>query len=313
MKVSNWIFVTGAPRSGTTFVGLVLSTPVTVDYIHEPFNPDCGIPGFEQRYLYLKASTPQESPYRPLVEALQKYKVRLRSGIYPQDGRFKRILKRIVGSRGPFYLRLAKLNPFHESAVVKDPVGCLLAEYLTTEFGFKTTVLLRHPCAFVASTRRLGWDLESHLADVVSQRELVEDYFDDDIAFLRQRWNGPVESAAALWRALNRVLLRQARENSGILLVLHEELSRAPLKVFAKIFQHSDLPYTVRVERKIRRLTAPRNPADPRRGKVQDFARDSKAIHEKRLNELSLEERQTVFAITGDVANPYYDEASFVL
>ena len=36
-QIKNWIFVTGVVRSGTTFAGKVLSLPVEVDYIHEPY------------------------------------------------------------------------------------------------------------------------------------------------------------------------------------------------------------------------------------------------------------------------------------
>lgn len=46
-RIKNWIFVTGVIRSGTTFVGKILSLPLQVDYIHEPFNPLCGIPGMK--------------------------------------------------------------------------------------------------------------------------------------------------------------------------------------------------------------------------------------------------------------------------
>jgi hypothetical protein len=47
-KIDNWIFVTGVPRSGTTFAGKILSLPLEVDYTHEPFNPRCGMPGISQ-------------------------------------------------------------------------------------------------------------------------------------------------------------------------------------------------------------------------------------------------------------------------
>ena len=41
------ILVTGAPRSGTTWVGRMLTLAPGVGYIHEPFNPttDAGISG----------------------------------------------------------------------------------------------------------------------------------------------------------------------------------------------------------------------------------------------------------------------------
>ena len=42
-----WLWVTGIPRGGTTFVGRILSVPRSVDFIHEPFNPDCAVEGID--------------------------------------------------------------------------------------------------------------------------------------------------------------------------------------------------------------------------------------------------------------------------
>ena len=42
-----WCFVTGMPRSGTTFVASVLSAGPSVAYVHEPFNARCGIAGVD--------------------------------------------------------------------------------------------------------------------------------------------------------------------------------------------------------------------------------------------------------------------------
>lgn len=203
MKVGNWVFVTGAPRSGTTFAGLVLSLPLRVDYIHEPFNPDCGLPGIRRRFLYVRSGDAGEPRYRAMVEAMMRYDFRLRTGLYPEDGAVKRLVKRVVGSRGPFYLRLAKVNLFRRAAVVKDPIGCLLLHYLAVQFGFRVLCLVRHPVAFVASHLRLGWDVQRRLDDLAGQPGVIEDFFGGRRDGLRPRTDEPVVVAATLWRALN--------------------------------------------------------------------------------------------------------------
>lgn len=53
MPISRWIYVTAVPRSGITFVGKVLSHNISVNYIHEPFNPDCGLPSIDKEFLYV--------------------------------------------------------------------------------------------------------------------------------------------------------------------------------------------------------------------------------------------------------------------
>ena len=314
MTPDRWIFVTGAPRSGTTFVGKVLATPVTVDYIHEPFNPACGLPGVDTRYTYVRPGTPEEQELRRLVGSMLSYDFKLTTAFYERDSPLKRLVKRAVGSRGPFYLRLARLNPLSRFAVVKDPVGCPLTGWLTAEFGFRSVVLLRHPVAFVASTRRLGWDLGEHLSALTSQPHLVEDWLGaDSDELLRRPWATHAEQGAVLWQALNKVLLRQADENPEILVLRHEDLSARPAAEFRGLYERLGLPWSGRVERRVRRLTGAGNRAEAETGKVQDFTRDSAALLDLRLGQVDAGDRARIWDLTRDVAAAYYPEATFML
>ena len=310
MKIENWIYVTGAPRSSTTFVGKVLSAPLSVDYIHEPFNPDCGLPGIDQRYLYLRAGSELAAHYRPLIESLFRYDFSLKTGYYPKDGFWCRAAKHVVGSRGPFYLRLAKLNPFHTAAVIKDPIGCLLTEYMASVFPVKPVVMIRHPVPFVASLRRLGW--EADLASLRRQPLLMEDYFADGDGSLGATAADPLESAAILWRALNKVLLRQASRHPQWQVVTHEEMGQRPLPTYRRLYEALGLPWSARIERLIHRSTTHAR-TEARPGRVQDFQRDSARLFEHRLAMLSPLERRRVYDLTADVALSVYDEKSFGL
>jgi len=309
-----WIFVTGAPRSGTTFAGKILSTPVSVDYLHEPFNPACGMPGLRTRYPYVTPGTEDERRLREMVNRMLAYDFGLTTAYYARDGRAKRLVKRLAGSRGPFYLRLARMNPLSRVAIVKDPVGCLLTGWLTREFGFRSLVLIRHPVAFVASTRRLGWDLQEHLDALAGQRDLVEDWFESDPGELgARRWSSHAERGAVLWRALNRVLLGMAARDPGITVVRHEDLSAAPVPGFRDLFERLELPWSRRVERRIGHLTAAGNRAEAGRGRVQDFARDSAALLDLRLGQVDADERAGIWELTREVAEPYYARHTFLL
>jgi hypothetical protein len=311
MRVRNWIFVTGAPRGGTTFAGVVLSKPYSVDYIHEPFNPDCGIPGVSRRYLYVDTGTANEPHVRRIVERIQRYDFSLTTAFYPRDSRLKRLGKAIVGSRGPFYLRLAKLNPLHRAAVIKDPIGCLLGSYLTREFGFRTLALIRHPLAFVASTLRLGWNIDAQLADIRAQPELIERYLPYEN--LTTHGRTPVESAAVLWRALNKVILAQAEQTPAILVRTHEALSLNPVTEFRTLYDELRLAWSPRIERYVRRMTGEHNRTEARAGRVQDFARDSAKLLDLRIEQLGVDDRRQVYEIVQDVAHAYYPETTFRL
>jgi hypothetical protein len=309
LKIKTWIFVTGTPRSGTTFLGKVLSARLEVDYIHEPFNPDCGIPGIEQRYLYLRPGS--GGRYDSLIEKIFTYDFKLRTGYYQNDSRTRRLIKRLVGSRGPFYLRFAKLNPFHTAAIIKDPVGCLLTEYLSASFDVKPVIVVRHPVTFVASIRRLGWQV--NLEPLATQSELVEDYFAEDPHFSDEQYTDTIERGAALWRALNKVLLAQARRNPDWPVITHEELSARPLDIVSGLYDRLGLTWSARVERMILANTRAKGRAEASSGKVQDFKRDSAQLFDLRMKMMSPDERRRIFEITRDVAEELYPRTSFGL
>jgi hypothetical protein len=310
VKIERWIFVTGAPRSGTTFAGQILSAPIEVDYIHEPFNPDCGIPGIDSRFLYLRPGEPGPERYRDSIDRLFRYEAPLRTGYYPEDSRAKRAIKAVVGSRGPFYYRIARLNPFHTTAVIKDPIGCLLTGYLAERHGVHPVILVRHPVAVAASVKRLGWS--PNIDFLREQPHLVEDHFRSEPPGEADLLT-PVRAAAWEWWALNQVLLAEAARHDDWIVVLHEELSREPLETFRRLYEELNLPWSDRIGRRVRRRTSSRNPAEASRGRTQDLARDSRSLFDLRVSMLSPEERTEVFEITRDVALGVYTEESFRL
>lgn len=310
-KVKNWIFVTGTPRSGTTFVGKVLSLPLEVDYIHEPFNPLTGIPGIVDWYRYVRPTLDSEEMqnYHALVRTIFNYDLKLRSRVPENDPRFRRAAKSVVGSRGPFYLRLAKLNPFHRGAVVKDPIGILLSEYLYLHFGVKPVIVIKHPTSFIASLKRVNW--WPKLSELNDQPHLIEDYFADDTDFITRESSDPVLEAAAFWRAVHKVLLAQAGKYPDWQIITHEQLSQDPIPTFQHLYKTLDLPWQVGIERKISKLTQGNGSAEARIGMVQDFRRNSSEIFEMRRDSLSLEERKLIYEAVEDVALQVYSRESF--
>ncbi len=312
MKVNNWIYVTGAPRSGTTFAGTVLSAPCSVDYLHEPFNPQCGMPEVPHRFLYLPPEGEVPASLCDAVERMFTYDIRFRTGYFRNDTPLRKWIKRVVGSRGVVYLRLARMNPFHTAAVIKDPIGCLMTEYLAARHGVRPVVLIRHPVAFVASVLRLNWsaDFELSTAPLAAQPALVEAFFPDDRDFLTTTWATDLEAAAALWRALNKVLYEQITRHPEWIVLKHEDVSQTPVDTFRMLYQRLDLPWSDRIEALVRRKTGAGNKVEAGRS-VQDFNRNSAEIFSLRRQMLTPEERQRVLEITGDVALSYYPESSF--
>lgn len=312
-QIKNWIFVTGAIRSGTTFVGDILSSPWEVDYIHEPFNPQCGIPGFNSWYPYIRPNldTQDMQCHHQLTKDIFTYDLTLRSKIYRKDPWSRKITKWAIGSRGPFYLRWAKLNPFHKAAVIKDPTGSFLTEYLYTQFQVKPVIVIKHPASFIASIKRLQW--WQSMERITNKPHLITDYFTDDEEFIHRDYSDPLVSTAAYWRATYKVLLAQANKYPSWQIITHEQLSQKPLHVFKKLYRNLDLPWHQSIESRIIKLTQNNGSGEAKKGVVQDFNRNSSEIFKLRVKSLSWAERKMIFDVVQDVALSIYNRESFAI
>lgn len=312
-KIKNWIFVTGAPRSGTTFVGQILSTPIAVDYIHEPFNPGCGIPGIGARYSYVRPSldSAEMQRYHAMTRRIFSYDFTLKTNVDPTDSRGRKLIKALVGSRGPFHLRLAKPNPFHRAAIIKDPTGLFLTEYLYKTFDVKPVILVKHPISLVASFRRVGW--QPLMAYFKNQPYLIEDYFADRPTLFNDDHGSLVQQVATFWTIAYKVLLEQANSYPDWQVILHEELCEQPVSTLQQLYKAVGLSWSTSIERKVKKLTQGNSSAEAKAGKVQDFKRDSSNIFKMRRDSLTLSERHEIFEIVKDVALPIYSRASFAL
>ena len=314
-KINNWIYVTGVPRSGTTFVGKVLSLPLEVDYIHEPFNPQCGMVGLDRWYPYVRPTidTDQMQSFHAIAKNLFSYDFKFKRYIPRRDPWQRKLVKSLVGSRGEFYLRLAKPNIFHRAAVIKDPTGNLLSEYLYHNFQVKPVIVVKHPLSFIASLKRVQWWVKTNWM-IENQPDLVQDYFSDELDFINREYDTSIEGSAAYWRAAYKVMLTQASKHPDWQVITIEELSEEPIKVFQQLYQHLDLPWSDAVRHKIMQLTgSSNNSTDAQGGKVQDFNRNSKDIFARRIKSISQKEREAIFDIVKDVALEVYPRSSFAL
>jgi hypothetical protein len=312
-NINNWILVTGVPRSGTTFVGTILSLPKEVDYIHEPFNPMCGIPEVDKWYRYIGSTldTKDMQQYHKITESIFNYNFTLKNNVPSRDFWLRQITKQLVGSRGPFCLRLAKLNPFHTSTIIKDPIASLLSEYLYLHYRVKPVIIIKHPTSFIASLKRVNfWPTPTKLK---GQPHLIEDHFSEEPSFLNQEWSNPMLAAAAFWRIIYKVLLNQASKYPDWEIITHEKLCEEPTVVFHNLYKTLDLPWSESIKNKIEKRTQGNYSAEAKKGVVQDFQRNSSDIFKLRRDSLSLEERKAIFEIVEDVALKIYSRESFAI
>lgn len=311
MRPLDWVGVTGMGRSGTTFLGAALALPRRVGYLHEPFNPTCGIRGIDWNDPQLLDEELKPSPrVAESIERILRLRGRLTNYAPSRDNLLRRTAKRLVGGRGPVELVKARLTPGLTHAVLKDPVGFYLFPHLQAKHGVHNLVVVKHPVAAVAGHARVGW-LDG-IAFIKEKPYLKPHLTDHELAGLNLEYNSPAELIAWQWRITYGFLLRQARQHGWRVAVI-EEVSESPVEAIRELYQHFGLPWSDSCQKRLLKQTGTSNLPDARGNRVQDLNRDSRQVFAKQRERVSPEDRRRVFEITWDLAQEVYDETSFKL
>jgi hypothetical protein len=313
------IVVTGAPRSGSTFVGNVLASAPGVGYVHEPFNNEFGLVGVERNFPYVWAGAPHEATYRRLVDDLLAGKARFRTppdyvprpGLPARERLRDAVARPLVRSRANFMYTRTKLDPRARRYLLKDPFACFSLEWLHRSVGTDAVVLLRHPAAYVDSMLRMGW--APSLDDLRGQPELLA-RFPTIGELVADRPGGPltvVESHAVWWVAIYSVLLAFADANPAMVVVRHEDLALEPVDRFAALFSQLDLELTDRVRRGIAERTGVERVVSGSEQRVHVLRRDSASAVRRWRERLDDVDVACIAAITGVTAAEHYPLAEW--
>jgi hypothetical protein len=197
----NSVFLAGSGRSGTTWLSEIINHRRDYRYVFEPFHPGkVGVCRHFRTKQYLRPGDRREEYLRPARKILTGG---LRSG---WTDRFHR---RFVARR----------------RLIKDIRANLLLGWMRAHFpGMPMVLLLRHPCAVVASRLALGW--RDNLDETMEQRDLVEDFLrpmEPEIRAARDDF----ERHLFLWCIDNYVPLMQLSPED-IHLVFYEDLLTRP-------------------------------------------------------------------------------------
>jgi hypothetical protein len=222
----NSVFLAGSGRSGTTWVSEIINYRNGYRFIFEPFHPGkVRICKDFKRKQYLRPDDRREEYLGPAGTILTG---RLRN--FWTD----RFNKKFVARR----------------RLIKDIRANLILGWMRANFpGMPMILLLRHPCAVVASRLALGW--RDNLSETMEQGELVEDFLLPMEARIRAARDG-FERHVFLWCIENYVPLRQFGPGE-IHLAFYENFLACPEDEVQRLFAFLSEGFDARVFRTLRR------------------------------------------------------------
>jgi LPS sulfotransferase NodH len=296
------LLVTGAHRTGTTWVGTMLAAGGFA-YVSEPLNVlhRPGVMAAPVRKWYAYITRENEADYLPAFQRT----LALRYGLPAEltSLRSRRDLLRMGRDLSIFLQGRLLRRP----ALLKDPFAVFSLPWFAERLNCRVVVTVRHPAGFASSLKRLNWPFD--FRDLLDQPLLMRDHLEPFRADMeRVAADDIIGQAALLWRMIYQVVHADAQKFPAIQVVRHEDLSLDPVAAYARVYESLGLTYTAQVQEMIRTSSSSENPAELSRKKVHSVKLDSRANLDNWKKRLTAEEISRIRSITEDVAALYYPD-----
>jgi hypothetical protein len=300
------ILVTGAHRTGTTWVGKMLAANSRTAYVSEPLNVlhRPGVLSAKVPYWYTYICEDNEAAYLLPFRELLSHRYHLAAEI--RSLRSLRDLVRMGRDAGIFL----RGRIFHQRPLLKDPFAVFSLPWFAERLNCCIVVTVRHPAGFASSLKRLGWTFD--FRDLLNQPLLMRDHLEPHRREMQTLAADDVIGQAALLWAMVYRLVHAARERiPSMRIVRHEDLSRDPVPGFRRLYGELDLPFGPQVERVVLNSSSSENPAELSSRQVHSVKLDSRANLDNWKRRLSADELSRVRRVTEEVAHLYYPEVEW--
>jgi hypothetical protein len=300
------ILVTGAHRTGTTWVGRMLAAAPGLAYISEPLNVlhRPGVFSAKVLYWYTYICYENESEYLPSFQQLLNYRYHPFAEL--KSLRSSRDLLRMARDLGIF----VRGSSLRQLPLLKDPFAVLSLPWFAQRLNSRIVVTIRHPAAFASSLKRLNWSFDFN--DLLNQPLLMRDHLESYRKEMgSMAADDVIGQASLLWTMIYRIVHSTKRQISSIRVVRHEDLSRDPVTGYRQLYGELGLNFTPGVEQKILNSSSSENPAELSRKQVHSVKLDSRANLENWKRRLSSAEIDRIRHATEEVAQLYYPEVDW--
>ena len=304
------IVVTGSHRSGTTWVGKMISLNKNVGYIHEPFNiglrPRDNKLKLNHWFTYINSNYPNEENIKNKLTNILNFKYQFYEQ-FQKGNNFRDFLR--TGREFSVFLMN---NIFNKKPLVKDPIAIMSAEWLYKTFDMDVIVLIRHPASFVSSLKKMKWKFQ--FSNLLKQEELMREKlypFKEEIKDYTTNEKDITDQAILLWRIIYYVVKEYRKKYPNWIFKRHEDLAKNPVEEFRDIYKKIRLNYTKTIENKIVEYSSLENPNEVSVKQAGNVKRNSKsqiAIFKKRL---SAQEIEYIKEKTRDIWIYFYNDSDW--
>lgn len=300
------ILVTGAHRSGTTWVGKMLAADAMTAYISEPLNVlhRPGVFRPKVKYWYQYICEDNESEYLPAFQELLEFDYHLWDEI--RSLRSRKDFLRMGRDFLVFYNGLMR----GQRALLKDPFAVFSTPWFAKRLNCKVVITVRHPAAFASSLKRLHWTFD--FQDLLNQPLLMRDHLEpyrDEMRSIRP--GDVIGQAALLWKLIYRSVHATRQLHPDFAVIRHEDLSRDPVPGYRDLYKSLELEFTPRVEKIILNDSSSENPAEASRKQVHSVKLDSRANIGSWKKRMTAEETDRIRKMTEEISPLYYSDAEW--
>lgn len=297
------ILVTGAHRTGTTWVGKMLAASLQVAYISEPLNvwhrPGMLRVPVAKWYTFIREENAAE--YLPAFNEMLAF----RYGLWRELGSLRS--RKDTLRMGRDFASFLQGRLLRKRPLIKDPFAVFSAPWFADYLGCRVVITVRHPAGFASSLKRLNWVFDFY--DLLSQPLLMRDWLEvDRVGMESMQADDVIGQAALLWRMVYRVVARMMKLHPSFIVVRHEDLSLDPVSGYRDLYAALDLDFTPQVEATILNASSSENPAELSKKKVHAVKLDSRANLDNWKKRLSADEITRVRKMTGKTAKLFYSD-----
>ena len=299
------ILVSGAHRSGTTWVGKMLAADSQVAYISEPLNVwhRPGVFRAPTKYWYSYICEDNEDDYLGAFQEMLSFD-------YHTELEF-----RSIKSVKDIFRMLRDWRVFwngrrnHQIPLIKDPFAVFSGEWFNKGLGCRVIIVVRHPAAVTSSLMKLGWSFD--MRDLLNQPLLLRDWLEPFKGEMEKILESPgdlIAQSCLLWRMVYQSVNELRQKLPELIILRHEDISIDPVDEFSRLYQYLGLEYTSDIQSAIRAASSADNPSETSNRSVHSVRIDSQSLVKSWKQRLSSSDIDRIRQLTNDVAPIYYTD-----